>query len=62
MTGSPGGGGPDWLLISVVSACLGGLFIISITVISFLYLSARSRRPSSPTPSSSTNAKVNKNL
>lgn len=58
MTSSSDKEGPDWLLISIMSACLAGLFIICISVIIFLYLSARSRRPSSPTPSSSTNAKV----
>ena len=58
MTSSVDREGPDWLLISIMSACLAGLFIICISVILFLYLSARSRRPSSPTPSSSTNAKV----
>ena len=58
MTSSSDKEGPDWLLISIMSACLAGLFIICISVIIFLYISARSRRPSSPTPSSSTNAKV----
>ena len=50
--------GPDWLLISIMSACLGGLFVICISVITFLYVSARRNRPSSPTPSSSTHVKV----
>ena len=52
--------GPDWLLISIMSACLGGLFIICISVIPFLYISARRNRPSSPAPSSSSHVKVRK--
>ena len=52
------GNGPDWLLISIMSACLGGLFIICISVITFLYISAQRNRPSSPSPSSSTHVKV----
>ena len=48
----------DSLMVSIMSACLGALFIICITIISCLYITSRTKRPSSPTPSSSTNTKV----
>ena len=46
------------MMISVMSACLGGLFLICITFIIFLYITARRSRPLSPSPSSSTGGKV----
>ena len=55
-------GGPDWVLVTVMSACLGGLFLVSISVISCLLVAARRRRPPSPPPSSSGHTKVGSGL
>jgi len=44
---------PDWVMITVMSACLGGLFLICISCISYFFLSAKRERPMSPTLSSS---------
>ena len=46
------------MMVSVMSACLGGLFLICITFIIFLYITARRSRPLSPSPSSSSGVKV----
>ena len=46
------------MMVSIMSACLGGLFLICLTFILFLYITARRARPQSPSPSSSTGAKV----
>ena len=54
-------GGPDWVLVTVMSSCLGGLFLVSISVISCLLVSARRRHPSPP-PSSSGHTKVGSDI
>ena len=46
------------MMISVMSACLGGLFLLCLTFILFLYITARRSRPLSPSPSSSAGVKV----
>ena len=44
----------DWMMIMVMSSCLGGLFLICISCISYFFISAKRERPVSPSPSSST--------
>jgi len=44
----------DWMMITVMSSCLGGLFLICISCISYFFISAKRERPVSPSPSSST--------
>ena len=45
---------PDWMMIGVMSSCLGALFLTCVGVLlCFLHTSNRLRRPASPTPSSS---------
>ena len=45
---------PDWMMIGVMSACLGALFLTCVSVLlCFLHTSNRLRRPASPSPSSS---------
>ena len=46
------------MMISIMSACLGGLFLLCITFITFLYITARRSRPVSPSPSSCNGVKV----
>ena len=55
-------GGPDWVLVTVMSSCLGGLFLVSISVISCLLVAARRRRHPSPPPSSSGHTKVGSDI